>query len=1256
MKSILKKSAALLLSGAVALSAACISASAVSLPSEKISMSDLKLSDKIKGDYKEGEAIVVLKDNADSDYTKKQKASVVYGQGISLKNSISIKKGSGSLRMAVLKSSKLSTKEILSGLKRNSGIKYAFPNYKRKVADLTNDEYSKFQWALNNTGQNSGTEGEDIKINALWNKTEKSGDEKVIAVLDTGIDYKSDDFKDVLWENPYGNKLLGDYGYDLTGTYSNGKPLDDYGHGTHVAGIIASKSGDGVGISGMNKNNVKIMSVKIFDANGESDDECIFAGFEYVQRAIELGTKVCAINCSFGGEGDKYDKAAYDEIFNALGEKGVISCVAAGNESLNLNDAENPASEDYDFGLLTIPACCDSPYCVTVGATDENGDLDDFSNYGDKYVDVAAPGDNILSNVSYNCFNPTIYTDEQRAELCAYYQSYDEKLSESAFGYPITVTDIPVDVKLSNKVKYGQSDRYFGLSGKTLKVYVDGKKPEKTAYYAFEIPYTLDNEDDNYDISMALNSKSFAMGYVFDIPADNDNEDIDNDTYNSGFYAFGGNDWTHFILNVDTSEKNYEKSKDRKLVVLVSASDDLLIDDLAVSNQSVSSEKFGKYDFMSGTSMATPFVTGAVALAGNAYPEASVKEIINIVKSTGKVSEKLTGKIKNGKTLTLDNTDKIPPMIDKASYDSDGNIKLEGVFGEDVKVYVGSDEAEIVSRDKDSIVIKDNGYNTRIVKIKVENKNGADTLETLLSNKNEYPVTKKVDGYPSDTSSAIMVHAGKKAYFVDTLYASVGVLDTEEAKNSYTFTDDMYMMDLKSIFDSEYFIITSAVYMNNRIYFTARNSITSSDKYYTLGYETILGYYDLNRGKTVKVCDVPDECLEGSTLAALNGSLYLIGGFVYKDLGLIDSVYKYDASKNEFTKTAASLPEARAYTSFIEYKGKLVGFYGAVESGEMPPAVVFDGKSWKTSSLKLESSDCEITEFTNEDKTFKTYTGNLGWDKNGVFCNGSYVTGFGDTFTYDVDNDKLIESKYCYRNDLTEPRLVGTTVPGAFIGFNIVELYGDDDYDDYNYYAKSVSDSYEGYYKLPTSDSSDSEEKVNTYLIELDNTSLYPAIAKKPSISSAVASLKAGAVKTLSVKNGKVKSWSSSNKAVATVSGGKVTALKKGSSTITAALTTGEKVSCKVTVTTSPSIKVKGKALNSITPYKIKKGGKLTLNITGKAASVKNVYSSTKKKVAKVISKTSAKKVKIKAYKKGNATVTVKVNGVSFKIKVKVFK
>ena len=166
------------------------------------------------------------------------------------------------------------------------------------------------------------------------------------------------------------------------------------------------------------------------------------------------------------------------------------------------------------------------------------------------------------------------------------------------------------------------------------------------------------------------------------------------------------------------------------------------------------------------------------------------------------------------------------------------------------------------------------------------------------------------------------------------------------------------------------------------------------------------------------------------------------------------------------------------------------------------------------------------------------------------------------------------------------------------------------------------------------------------------------AIPKLVELNLTKKTLKAGKTVTLKVANGTAKTWKSSNAAVAKVtSKGVVTALKKGSATITVTLKDGKKLTCKITVSTSPTITVGGKKFKSSTTYSVKKGKTLTVKITGRASSVANVYATTKKTIAKVT--TSSKKtstVKIKGLKAGSATVTIKVNGVAFKIKVKVTK
>ena len=117
---------------------------------------------------------------------------------------------------------------------------------------------------------------------------------------------------------------------------------------------------------------------------------------------------------------------------------------------------------------------------------------------------------------------------------------------------------------------------------------------------------------------------------------------------------------------------------------------------------------------------------------------------------------------------------------------------------------------------------------------------------------------------------------------------------------------------------------------------------------------------------------------------------------------------------------------------------------------------------------------------------------------------------------------------------------------------------------------------------------------------------------------------------------------------------GRVYAIKKGTATVTVKLTNGKTLTCKVKVTSNPTITVGGKKFKAGSTYTVKKGGRLVVALKGRISAIRNVYSSTVGGVARVVSKNTAEKVVIKGFKKGNATVTVTFNGVAFKIKIKV--
>lgn len=131
--------------------------------------------------------------------------------------------------------------------------------------------------------------------------------------------------------------------------------------------------------------------------------------------------------------------------------------------------------------------------------------------------------------------------------------------------------------------------------------------------------------------------------------------------------------------------------------------------------------------------------------------------------------------------------------------------------------------------------------------------------------------------------------------------------------------------------------------------------------------------------------------------------------------------------------------------------------------------------------------------------------------------------------------------------------------------------------------------------------------------------------------------IKSGAKKAIKVLNGKVKSYKVADNKVAKVdSKGVITGLNKGETTVIATLKDGNKLNCKVNVTTEPKL--------SKTVVTVNEGKTAVVKLSGKATIINNKYTNTK--IAKITSKASTSVLKIKGLKKGETTLKIKVNGV----------
>ena len=279
---------------------------------------------------------------------------------------------------------------VMEEIRSHPDVVYAEPNYRLQIAQATEplipDDFDFAQlWGLHNLGQADGVQGADIGTLAAWEfGTGHKG--VVVAVLDTGVDYYHPDLAANVWLNSgeiAGNGIDDDdngqiddvHGYDFVSDDSD--PMDDHGHGTHVAGTIGAVGNNRIGITGVCWE-VGLMAVKSFDETGNGEISTAIEGIRY---AIENGAQI--INASWG---NNERSRALEEVIREAHEAGVTFVAAAGND--NSESLFFPAAYDHVIG---------------VAATDARDRRSRFSDFG-AYVDLAAPGENIFSTLPNNAY------------------------------------------------------------------------------------------------------------------------------------------------------------------------------------------------------------------------------------------------------------------------------------------------------------------------------------------------------------------------------------------------------------------------------------------------------------------------------------------------------------------------------------------------------------------------------------------------------------------------------------------------------------------------------------------------------------------------------------------------------------------------------------------------------------------------------------------------------------------------------------
>lgn len=367
-----------------------------------------------KENYVKGEIIVLLHDETNVEKFCKENNSY-NNLLIEMKP---VRRLAQTINLWLLKydSNDIYEKGFLENVRKKPSVKIAqFNHTDIKQRDTTpNDTRFNEMWNLDNTGQTGGTTDADVDAPAAWDYTTggltAAGDEIVVAVIDNGCQLDHPDLAANIWLNDEeipGNGIdddLNGYVDDVNGwnAYNNNGTIPAGSHGTHVCGTIGAVGNNNLGVTGINWD-VSLMPI----AGSSGVESVVLAAYGYAldMRTVynntggAEGAFVVSTNSSFGVDlGDPADFPLWCEMYNTMGEQGILSACATANASWDIDD------------VLDVPTACASDYVIAVTNTDHNDNKNTSAGFGATTIDIGAPGTDVLSTVpgdNYDAFTGT---------------------------------------------------------------------------------------------------------------------------------------------------------------------------------------------------------------------------------------------------------------------------------------------------------------------------------------------------------------------------------------------------------------------------------------------------------------------------------------------------------------------------------------------------------------------------------------------------------------------------------------------------------------------------------------------------------------------------------------------------------------------------------------------------------------------------------------------------------------------------------
>ena len=624
-----------------------------------------------------------------------------------------------------------------------------------------------------------------------------------VCIMDTGIDVNHPDLKNVVFEftkaqqEKYG---CGPHGKNASGI---GEPGDvaDYGdHGTHVAGIVAAQWNN-VGVSGV-ANGVKVFSVRTFSERGAVSQKATIEGFKFlVDAAQEINLK--AVNCSWGNVRAEFILTV---MANELGKKGVNTVFASGNRAFDIDEhidtggqinsiyaitvnAAQPDGAMTDFScwgqmstdvfapgaeiLSTVPTSItmpgfhkDNTRFYPEGTAQENLlygiDRFDADSSGVKFFDknpaLDASAKEIGSRttqVGFDDKSAMQFNVRSLAKSNSFLSGYQKPENGSVFlAIPVqSVADakwigLRYAVNDSNKFNSGIASITCARKDDGKPVQIDnycvdvmqkGVTPSSngSVYWSQWMPRSL-NVQGYVDASNEAHAQYQKDPSSMDVPTQEGTIKYTDPGELSGLYGWSKDGKTYIIAEVGLGRPEVNNIND---------STTLYIDNVAVGN---ASSFTGAYEVMAGTSMATPCVTGCLAVIAKDEPASSTLSSEQLELEARERAAKLLASVdydddlaklcRTGGRVNLREQStftKKAPLIAQAIWEN-GELKITGCFfGNAGELYVDDAETESTTWSDNSITAFVDGLDNGTHVAKVVNDDGA-VSRVLFSYSTDY--------------------------------------------------------------------------------------------------------------------------------------------------------------------------------------------------------------------------------------------------------------------------------------------------------------------------------------------------------------------------------------------------------------------------------------------------------------------------------------------------------------------------------------